>query len=163
MVGTDVPCGGSEFVPTRTVVRAAPWPPACCLERSPRAARREGDAVNEAKRRALIHDLRERRERILSEVADTERDLRALADERESEIEERAQETSTVELLARLDDVAQQRIEEIDETLRRISAGTYGICHECHERISPRRLDAIPTTLLCIDCARGAERAAAER
>jgi DnaK suppressor protein len=36
--------------------------------------------------------------------------------------------------------------------LQRIEEGTYGICVECEERISLRRLAALPTAALCIRC-----------
>jgi DnaK suppressor protein len=36
--------------------------------------------------------------------------------------------------------------------LRRIEEGTYGICMECQDQISPRRLAALPAAALCIRC-----------
>ena len=36
--------------------------------------------------------------------------------------------------------------------LHRIQEGTYGICLECEEDISPKRLAALPTAALCIRC-----------
>lgn len=41
--------------------------------------------------------------------------------------------------------------------LRRIKEGTYGVCLGCEEDISPKRLDAVPWTPLCIDCQEKAE------
>lgn len=41
---------------------------------------------------------------------------------------------------------------DIDEVLRKISEGTYGICEECGEEISEKRLSVIPTATLCINC-----------
>ena len=40
----------------------------------------------------------------------------------------------------------------IDEALRKIAAGTYGICEDCGEEISEKRLLVLPTATLCIDC-----------
>jgi DnaK suppressor protein len=39
----------------------------------------------------------------------------------------------------------------IDDALRRIDAGTYGICDECGKQIPLSRLDAVPWATLCID------------
>ena len=41
---------------------------------------------------------------------------------------------------------------DIDEVLRKIREGSYGICEECGEEISEKRLKVIPTAALCIDC-----------
>lgn len=41
---------------------------------------------------------------------------------------------------------------EIDEALRRIEAGEFGICEECDEEIGIGRLRAQPTTTLCVRC-----------
>ena len=38
------------------------------------------------------------------------------------------------------------------EAASRISAGTYGICQACGERIPPRRLLAVPLTRFCLPC-----------
>jgi DnaK suppressor protein len=108
-------------------------------------------------RRALGEQLRHRREIIFKEVADVEHDLEWIGADRESELEERAQVERAARLLARLDDVGKREIEEIDEALRRISSGAYGICEGCGEEISLPRLQALPMTSVCIECARKAE------
>ncbi|MBN1850647.1 MAG: TraR/DksA C4-type zinc finger protein [Deltaproteobacteria bacterium] len=43
-------------------------------------------------------------------------------------------------------------INEIIDALEKIQDGTYGICEECQEAISEKRLRASPITTLCIDC-----------
>ncbi len=40
----------------------------------------------------------------------------------------------------------------IDEALRRIQDGSYGICQTCNKPISQARLEAVPHARLCIDC-----------
>jgi DnaK suppressor protein len=40
----------------------------------------------------------------------------------------------------------------IDEAIRKIAEGTYGICEECGEEISKKRLLVLPTATLCVDC-----------
>jgi len=42
---------------------------------------------------------------------------------------------------------------EIDDALARIDQGTYGICENCHREISRERLEAVPYTRYCIQCA----------
>jgi DnaK suppressor protein len=43
-------------------------------------------------------------------------------------------------------------LHDIDESLRKIKEGTYGICEECGEEISGKRLQVMPTASLCISC-----------
>lgn len=43
-------------------------------------------------------------------------------------------------------------LSKIDHALARIDAGTFGICEECEEEISLKRLEARPETTLCIRC-----------
>ena len=40
----------------------------------------------------------------------------------------------------------------IEDALRRIDQGTYGVCRDCGEPIAPARLNAIPWTRVCITC-----------
>ena len=40
----------------------------------------------------------------------------------------------------------------IDEAVRKIEEGTYGICEECGEEISEKRLLVLPAATLCVDC-----------
>lgn len=43
-------------------------------------------------------------------------------------------------------------IYHIDEALRRIQDGSFGLCHTCGKAISQARLEAVPHARLCIDC-----------
>ena len=43
---------------------------------------------------------------------------------------------------------------KIQETLKRIDDGTFGICQECGEEISESRLKARPVATLCVECKR---------
>jgi RNA polymerase-binding transcription factor len=44
------------------------------------------------------------------------------------------------------------KLREARAALRRIQDGSYGVCEECNEPISPRRLRAVPSAALCIRC-----------
>src|ERR1039457_907387 len=41
---------------------------------------------------------------------------------------------------------------EVADALHRIDQGTYGICPECEEPISAKRLDAVPWARYCVTC-----------
>jgi len=51
--------------------------------------------------------------------------------------------------------------EQVNAALRRIDDGTYGRCQQCKKEISADRLDALPYTPFCIDCARESQAGAA--
>ncbi len=46
----------------------------------------------------------------------------------------------------------QQSLNLIDQALRKIEEGNYGICEECKKPISQKRLTAMPHARLCIKC-----------
>lgn len=53
----------------------------------------------------------------------------------------------------------QVTLEQIREALERIRQGTYGACSECGQAILKTRLQALPYTPHCIECARRLEKA----
>jgi DnaK suppressor protein len=49
-------------------------------------------------------------------------------------------------------------LEKIDRALQKIEGGEFGVCEECGEEISIKRLEARPETTLCIRCKEDQER-----
>jgi len=43
-------------------------------------------------------------------------------------------------------------LREVQAALRRIEQGAYGVCYECEEPISVKRLDAVPWAKFCVSC-----------
>ena len=41
---------------------------------------------------------------------------------------------------------------KIQESLKRLNRGVYGICEDCGGRIEEARLNIMPTTTLCVGC-----------
>lgn len=52
----------------------------------------------------------------------------------------------------RLRDRERKLIKKVQQALKRIEDGEYGICQECGEDIGVERLKARPVTTLCIKC-----------
>ena len=48
---------------------------------------------------------------------------------------------------------AEHRLVELDHALERLETGAYGVCVVCGEGISLDRLDALPSTGSCRECA----------
>lgn len=65
-----------------------------------------------------------------------------------------AQEREDDEVLQALGNAEQAEIRRIDAALLRIAQGEYGICVKCGADIAAARLDLLPDTPLCADCAR---------
>ncbi len=54
--------------------------------------------------------------------------------------------------LLRVKDRERKLISKVDEALKRIDDGTYGVCELCGESISTKRLEVRPVTTCCIEC-----------
>ena len=49
-------------------------------------------------------------------------------------------------------DMKTHRLQQVLAALQSIDDGTYGICIRCGKPIDPRRLDADPAAMTCMDC-----------
>ena len=50
-----------------------------------------------------------------------------------------------------------ERLNMIDSALERIRLGRYGICISCGKEIPKERLEVLPYTVMCVNCASAAE------
>ncbi len=71
---------------------------------------------------------------------------------------DRASLESDRNFLLRIRDRERKLVVKIQEALKRIEEGTFGICQECGEDITDSRLTARPVATLCVDCKRKQER-----
>lgn len=70
---------------------------------------------------------------------------------------DKAESSYTKEFLLSLSDTEREQLLMIDGALRRIEKCEFGICQMCGQKISKKRLDAVPWTLYCINCQEKAE------
>ena len=56
------------------------------------------------------------------------------------------------EMLLNLSEAHHRQMQDIDAALLRLDEGEYGVCAECGEDISPRRMEVRPFSRYCIDC-----------
>jgi RNA polymerase-binding transcription factor DksA len=68
--------------------------------------------------------------------------------------DDRAMERNNDEVLEELGEAGQTELAAVDAALDRLADGTYGNCVKCGSAIDRARLDAVPHTLFCQDCAR---------
>ena len=90
----------------------------------------------------------------LCRVQDLEERLNETA---EPAIEPEAQRLTVTSSHDRLDEGAKRTIEQIDIAINKMPAGEYGICENCGDEISLKRLEAIPWATLRIQCANDLE------
>ncbi len=62
------------------------------------------------------------------------------------------------ELALMLADREREKLAHVDDALKRIELGTYGICGSCDEGIDKERLIVMPFTKLCLSCQEDLER-----
>ena len=62
------------------------------------------------------------------------------------------------ELALMLADREREKLTLVDDALKRIEAGTYGICESCDDEIGKERLSAMLFTKLCLSCQEDLER-----
>lgn len=93
------------------------------------------------------------RHQVLTELGVSEEDLQRIEEDRQIELEDRAQQEAAFDVLARLETHAYDRIHAVQDALDRIADGSYGSCEGCGEAIALERLRAMPETTYCHDCA----------
>jgi DnaK suppressor protein len=91
-----------------------------------------------------INDLLEEAERTVSEMTDSKENFPDPTD--------RASLESDRNFELRIRDRERKLISKMQEAIKKIDEGTYGICESCGGPISEKRLLARPVTTSCIDC-----------
>ncbi|MGB3226279.1 MAG: TraR/DksA family transcriptional regulator [Desulforhopalus sp.] len=109
------------------------------------------------KKRAIEAKLKEQRQELIKKRLGNEESWQNLH-KNEIEFEESATNEYLAASLDQLDKQDKRRIEEIDIVLGKLQSELYGICDICGEEISDKRLEALPWTTKCIDCAAEMER-----
>jgi DnaK suppressor protein len=117
----------------------------------------EGAVTNKQLVEQLAEQRRRRRSSLIFDTGyrETAPDI---VDERKSELEESAQLDRIISVDNHLEQRGQKTLREIEVALERLATGSYGICHSCGEEIGSARLQALPTAILCIDCAKDREK-----
>jgi len=75
---------------------------------------------------------------------------------------EQIKETENDELVRALEQEGREELRQIIKALQRLDDGEYSQCAGCGETIGSQRLEAVPYTDLCINCASAADQAPGE-
>ena len=68
------------------------------------------------------------------------------------DLADKASSSYTKEFLYSLSNTERSILEEVERSIRRMDQGEYGTCMECGEKISKKRLDAVPWARFCVPC-----------
>jgi DnaK suppressor protein len=102
--------------------------------------------------------LQEKRNRLLHEAKRTlDNDMVIDSDERMDEVDQASSEYMQA-FSFRLRGRERFLMDKIEHALLKIDQGTFGICEECDEPISLKRLQARPEAQLCIQCKEAQEK-----
>ena len=93
----------------------------------------------------LIEEILKNKEQVVTE--------HEIGDEIDSSVEEQERKLTML-----LQDREQEKLEKIEDAIRRIEENSYGNCEECGEPISKKRLMIVPFAKLCINCQQEEER-----
>ena len=98
-------------------------------------------------------DLLERKAELESRVERTHRHTYHRDEPVSPNFNEQVKQTENDELVRALEAEAKEEIAQINNALHRIEEDVYELCAHCGEEIAAQRLQAIPYTDSCIECA----------
>lgn len=105
--------------------------------------------------------LKQRKAQLESRLAELDDRLHSIDEELEEhnnpDVEDYATEVEADEVLQGIGRAGKNEIRMIRAALDRIADGSYGICARCGEDISEERLDVLPFTPICKNCASDVE------
>ena len=97
------------------------------------------------------------REDILNKAKKLKEDSYTLGTDGIQDMADAASNTYNADILMSISDNDLTILKDIDNTLDKMEKGSYGICEECEEIISEKRLEANPVARYCITCKRQME------
>ncbi|MFN4244532.1 MAG: TraR/DksA family transcriptional regulator [Brevinematia bacterium] len=110
--------------------------------------------ISKEKLEELKERLSKEKLQILSDIFGEEVAIKSFVSQSEGDIADKASDFYESQLLASISGVQREIIDKINEALRRIEDGVYGKCRMCGSPIEIERLEAIPYTDICSECAK---------
>lgn len=104
----------------------------------------------------LDKTLREKRDRLRQTIGGMTR--QGQQDAYLGDMADRAVSTANLEVRATLTAAGNNELAMINDAIKRIQDGTYGICGGCGRPIPTARLEALPFASLCVNCQREVEK-----
>jgi DnaK suppressor protein len=99
-------------------------------------------------RKHLLHDIEVKEQQVAENGDDLDPERGGVG----NHMADDANETFEQEAMLTLEQSIRRKLDQVNTALRKIEEGTYGICDNCGKPINPARLEARPSSLLCINC-----------
>ena len=102
-------------------------------------------------------DLNQRKKQIQDRIAELTGNMQKISHDLDqplpADLEDQAIDLEDDEVLEGIGWANLQEVRLLDQALKRIADGSYGICQKCGDPISQARLDAVPYAHICRHCA----------
>ncbi len=108
--------------------------------------------LDKKEKEAIRRRLQEKKETIVSKLSRTVAESKEVETDIAQDLADKAESSYTKEFLLSLSDAEREQLLHIDQALRSLARGTYGICQSCGRLITKKRLEALPWSVHCIDC-----------
>jgi DnaK suppressor protein len=102
--------------------------------------------------------LQAKRDDLVRNIARVEEEGRAADEDTTVDLADKAANSYTKEFLFGQTNAERSFLHLIEEALKRMKAGSYGLCANCEEEVQQKRLDAVPWAKYCIECQEKQER-----
>ena len=112
----------------------------------------KGGILNKEEKEKYKKALLSKKEEIIDKISEVYNESKEVESGIAQDLVDKAESSYTKEFLLSLSDADRKQLFLIDEALKRIEKGGYGICQMCEKGISKKRLSAIPWTPYCIEC-----------
>ena len=97
--------------------------------------------------------LKLRRDELLDRLRKITSDVRHEGEAIEADFAEQAVQRENDQVMDAIGEAARQELTQINVALARIDSGDYGVCSECGRNIGPQRLEVLPYSTMCLECA----------
>lgn len=116
-----------------------------------------GDRLNKKEKEYFKKKLLERKQKILEKLTELDTESKEVETNIAQDVVDKAESSYTKEFLLSLSDAERSQLFLIDNALKRLQRGEFGICQMCQKEIGKKRLEVVPWTPYCIDCQEKAE------
>jgi len=99
-----------------------------------------------------LSKLKEIRETLLGDVEKNFKTSQSESREPVADLTDDAARTYSNQLLTNLGEQGWGKLKQVDEALKKIKNGNYGICPTCDQPIPEARLDVVPFAEFCVEC-----------
>ncbi|OGD23179.1 MAG: hypothetical protein A2Y69_12030 [Candidatus Aminicenantes bacterium RBG_13_59_9] len=108
--------------------------------------------MNKKEEEQVRRKLLEKKEAIVRKLSRTAAASKEVETDIARDVADKAENSYTKEFLLSLSDTDRDQLIHIDQALRSLERGSYGICQSCGRPITKKRLEALPWSVHCLVC-----------